>query len=227
MELREDTKAESAETETLPASVPTPAKRRAPAIAPTSKRLPIPKIKVTAKEDPDGAPYRQVGFDGDQSDQWATLQKFARAIGCSDDFTHAVIYQLAETLAGAEDNTPHRHAEAINFVMSIIHDLKPRDTAEAMLATQMAVGHLAAMFLGGGLFRGKTLERQLAISKHLNNFARTFAAQMQTLKVYRAKGKQSIVVKHVTVTHGGQAIIGRVKHGGRARDASEKLETTT
>lgn len=198
----------------LPAYVPTQEEKRARSIRRKNGRLSIPKIKVTAKEKPDGTPYREVGFVSD--DQWAALQQFGAVIGCADLFTNTLVTQLAEAFAGPEENPPQHHEDCINFALSIIHGLKPKDEAEAMLASQMAVAHRITMFLGGGFLCAKGFERQLAIGKQFNNFARTFAAQMQSLKVYRAKGKQNIVVKHVTVSHGGQAIIGKVKHGGRS-----------
>ena len=39
---------------------------------------------------------------------------------------------------------------------------------------------------------------------------RTFTAQMEALKRYRTGGQQKVIVEHVHVTAGGQAIIGVV-----------------
>lgn len=221
MELKDDSPKETKVN--LPAYVPTQEEKRTTVVRRKRGRSSIPKVKVTEKEKrPDGFSVREVGFDCD--DQWAALQELGAAIGFGslDEFTNTLVTQLAETFSGPADNSAQRHASWINFALSVIHDLKPKDTAEAMLAAQMTVGHILTMFLGTGVFNAKSLERQLAIGKQFNNFARTYAAQMQTLKVYRAKGKQSIVVKHVTVSHGGQAIIGKVKHGGVARVRRQK-----
>ena len=46
----------------------------------------------------------------------------------------------------------------------------------------------------------------------------TFAAQMETLKRYRSKGKQTVRVERVSVESGGQAVVGAVNHGGSVRD---------
>ena len=43
---------------------------------------------------------------------------------------------------------------------------------------------------------------------------RTFAAQMETLKRYRSGGQQKVIVEHVHVNKGGQAIVGAVNQGG-------------
>jgi hypothetical protein len=45
--------------------------------------------------------------------------------------------------------------------------------------------------------------------------SRTYLAQMDTLKKYRAKAQQTVRVESVTVNEGGQAIVGDVTHGGR------------
>jgi hypothetical protein len=55
----------------------------------------------------------------------------------------------------------------------------------------------------------------------LNKLARTFPAQVEALKKYRASGDQTIKVQHVTVNEGGQAIVGTVNHGGRGSTESE------
>ena len=49
----------------------------------------------------------------------------------------------------------------------------------------------------------------------LNKLARTYAMQMETFKRYRTGGQQKVVVEHVTVNEGGQAIVGAVTQGGR------------
>jgi len=41
-----------------------------------------------------------------------------------------------------------------------------------------------------------------------------FAAQVEALKRYRSRGDQTVRVEHVTVNEGGQAIVGKVNHGG-------------
>ncbi|TPJ97430.1 hypothetical protein FJ872_32140 [Mesorhizobium sp. B2-5-9] len=50
--------------------------------------------------------------------------------------------------------------------------------------------------------------------RSMNRLARTFSAQMETLKRYRSKGEQRVIVERVTVEKGGQAIVGTVAQGG-------------
>jgi hypothetical protein len=47
---------------------------------------------------------------------------------------------------------------------------------------------------------------------------KTYARQMDALTRYRRKGQQKMVVEHVTVANGGQAVIGNLTSGGRGND---------
>ena len=48
-----------------------------------------------------------------------------------------------------------------------------------------------------------------------NKLCRTYSAQMEALRKHRNGGKQTVVVQHVNVNDGGQAIVGNVETGGR------------
>jgi len=105
---------------------------------------------------------------------------------------------------------------ALDFTTSVIVGSKPKDAFEAMLAAQMAAVHLATMRVAGTL-SGAQFPRQIgSAGRSLNQLARTFAMQMDTLKRDRSSGQQ-VVVKHVTVNEGGQAIVGDVRTGGGTR----------
>jgi len=43
-----------------------------------------------------------------------------------------------------------------------------------------------------------------------------FASQMETLNKYRTGGQQKVLVEHVHVNDGGQAVVGTVNVGGGA-----------
>jgi len=44
-----------------------------------------------------------------------------------------------------------------------------------------------------------------------------YAVQMEALKRYRTGGQQRVIVEHVTVNAGGQAIVGSVTRGGKGQ----------
>lgn len=108
--------------------------------------------------------------------------------------------------------------EATDFVMGFVDAMEPRDAAEALLLAQMAATHQASMMLARHLNHVDTIPQSDCAERALNKTARTFATQMDTLKRYRSKGKQTVRVERVTVQDGGQAIVGNVGPGGRVRE---------
>src|SRR5262245_27241065 len=104
--------------------------------------------------------------------------------------------------------------QELDFVLSLVHGINPRDETEALLAVQMAAIHNAIMTAARRLNHVETIPQQDSASNMLNKLARTFASQVEALKKYRSGGEQTIKVQHVTVNDGGQAIVGNVSQGG-------------
>ena len=90
--------------------------------------------------------------------------------------------------------------------------MQPNDAAEALLLTQMAATHQAAMMLARRLNHVDNIPQQDAAEQALNKLTRSYAALMDTLKRYRSKGQQTVQVERVTVEPGGQAIVDNVSH---------------
>lgn len=109
--------------------------------------------------------------------------------------------------------------QATDFAVGFVDAMAPRDAAEALLLTQMAATHQATMMLARRLNHVENIPQQDAAERALNKTARTFAAQMDTLKRYRSKGQQVVRVERVTVEDGGQAIVGAVSGGGAVKKA--------
>jgi hypothetical protein len=59
------------------------------------------------------------------------------------------------------------------------------------------------------------IPQQDSAERAFNKLARTFATQMEALKRYRTGGEQRVTVQHVSVSEGGQAIVGNVTQGQR------------
>jgi len=108
--------------------------------------------------------------------------------------------------------------QAANFSIGFLDAMQPKDAAEALLLTQMAATHQAAMMMAKKLNHISTIQQQDAAERAMNKLARSFTAQMDTLKRYRSKGQQTVRVERVTVEPGGQAVVGNVHHGGRGQD---------
>src|SRR5215469_15657345 len=91
-----------------------------------------------------------------------------------------------------------------------LRGIGPKDELEAMLAAQMVTTHTLAMrFLGGTSAQYPSA----VIDSNLNRgtkLLRTFLMQLEALNRHRSKGEQKMVVEHVHVHSGGQAIVGPV-----------------
>ena len=101
-----------------------------------------------------------------------------------------------------------------HFLLSIVKDMAPRDPVERMLAVQMAATHVATIRAGRWMATADNLPQVEAHYTGFNKLARTFAAQVEALRKHRNGGKQVVLVQHVNVADGGQAIVGNIN--GRA-----------
>jgi hypothetical protein len=160
----------------------------------------------------------------DHPDQVIATCLAAVAIGCGDTrLSNGFIRQLADAATRADG----KMGGNVNFAVAVIQGIDPKDTVEALLATQMAVVHSATMDAAANLAQAKYVEHRDSALLAVNKLARTFAAQVEALKKHRSAGEQTIKVEHVTVNEGGQAIVGIVKPqggGGAAKTESQPHE---
>jgi hypothetical protein len=105
---------------------------------------------------------------------------------------------------------------AVNAALAVVDGLKPQNEIEAMLALQMAVTHALAMKFSARLYNGalETIPQQDSAALTLSRLQRAFTTQMDSLSNMRRGGRQKVVVEHVHVYPGGQAIVGNVTQGG-------------
>lgn len=141
-------------------------------------------------------------------DQAEGHNSFLRALGAADpDFARGLLGQMLNTHSQGEDKID---GASLAFMLSVINGIKPKDQLESMLAAQMAAIHMATMKFAGRLSRVTTIPEQDSIERALNKLARTYSTQMEVLKRYRSGGEQNVTVQHVSVSDGGQAIVGNV-----------------
>ena len=101
-----------------------------------------------------------------------------------------------------------------NAALAAIDGIRPGDEIEAMLAVQMVATYETAMDM---LIRAKqadlmpTLQECGSLAVKL---LRTYTAQVEALARLRRGGEQRVIVQHVNVNDGGQAIVGAVNHPG-------------
>jgi hypothetical protein len=134
------------------------------------------------------------------------------ALGTVDaDFANGLIQQLVN----ASSQGKQINEDDLNFMLSIIKGIKPRDQLEAMLAAHMAATHNLIMTFARRLARVQTIQELDSIERALNKLARTFTTQIETFKRYRTGGEQKVTVHQVSVSEGGQAIVGNVTQAAR------------
>jgi hypothetical protein len=155
------------------------------------------------------------------------------ALGYSPDadtasIRHHVVATLEEPNVISVDASEHRaHAATKAGVLSAALDSSvsagARNSLDKMIAHQVAAAHHAGMELLGRLADSATFERlpPVELARLTNAAARLFDVSQGgciTLQRMKTGGKQHVIVQHVTVSQGGQAVVaGRVEGGRRRR----------
>jgi hypothetical protein len=170
-----------------------------------ARTAPAPKFKIEATGE------KVVNISADHSEPAICHTLLADALGTGDyEFACGLLTQITDVSRSGKIATQ----QELNFMMSMVRGINPRDETEALLAAQMAAIHNATMVAARRLNHVETIPQQDSASTMLNKLARTFASQVEALKKYRSAGEQTIKVQHVTVNDGGQAIVGNVSQGG-------------
>jgi hypothetical protein len=168
-----------------------------------------PRLKV---RDEDGVPKTSLDHPVEVVGELLLME----ALGTTDsDFLTGLISQLS---AACSDGGQIDEAR-LNFMLSIVKGITPRDQTEAMLAAQMAAIHALMMAFAGQLARVENIPELDSTERALNKLARTFVTQVEALKRYRTGGEQKVTVQHVSVQEGGQAIVGNVTQASRQTTA--------
>ena len=170
------------------------------------KELPVaPRMKVSEK-----GGVAQI--EPDHPDFAVGYILLMEALGTTElDFLNGLLGQLAS--AGSRGKSVDE--SGLNFMLSVVKGIEPKDQVETMLAAQMAAVHMATMTSARLLNHVENIAQLDSNERAFNKLARTFAAQVEALRRHRTGGEQKVTVEHVTVNEGGQAIVGNVSHGGR------------
>jgi hypothetical protein len=144
---------------------------------------------------------------------WIDRLKAALGGTASMDFVDATLFQLQ---AAARLPNSGVCEIAVNAALAMIEDEQPKGEIQCAIVLQMACVHLATMAVLGRLGGGHGGDRHvLATATAASRLSRTFAILVETLRRQRSGGEQKIIVKHVTVNEGGQAIVGVIGEKGR------------
>jgi hypothetical protein len=171
-----------------------------------------PQALAVPEMNPQSAAPRMKVLDGkaivfDHPDPAVGVVHLMAALGTTDrDFCEGIVEQLGDA-ASYDCKVDER---ALNFMLSVVKGIKPRDQVETMLAAQMAAVHVATMTCARQLAQAAKMVQQDCAERAISKLARTFAAQTEALRRYRSGGEPSVTVQHVSVNDGGQAIVGNV-----------------
>lgn len=140
------------------------------------------------------------------------LDKLFKAIGTHDLELASHFFRQLNNISIFTDQS---HVDRLNTALALLHGIKPHDALEALLAVQMiGVHNLAMDFMARSILKEQTFEGCDANVNWAMKLLRTFTAQIEALNRYRSQGQQKVVVEHVHVNQGGQAIVGTIEGGG-------------
>ncbi len=97
-----------------------------------------------------------------------------------------------------------------DYIGTMLSSFEPRNVQEAMLAVQMVGVHNQTIELLSKATKYDALFAKEEYLKLALKMSRLFATQLETLKKIRSKGEQRMIVEHVHVHSGGQAIVGNI-----------------
>jgi hypothetical protein len=189
------------------------ARRAARTLAPRVKLEPVPSGGVCIEPD---HPMRAL---------WAmALQQVFGTI--STDFAGMMLGELADAVTIDRDTIDEK---TLNGVLGALHGINPGDEVEGMLAAQMVATHLAAMeCLRWARAPGQTFEGRDMNLRHATKLTRTYTMQVESLKRYRSKGEQRVVVQHqhvnVTADQAAVQVNGGADPAPRGRGTASKPE---
>ena len=138
-------------------------------------RPPSPRLKLDQR-----GKTKQLAVDHPHPDIGASL--LMEALGTASlEFVNPVLSQRANTVSKGQEPD----VDGLNFMLSVINGIGPRNEIEAMLAAQMAAVHVATMAFARRLNHIENIPQQDSAERAFTKLARTFTTQMEALKRHR------------------------------------------
>jgi hypothetical protein len=159
-----------------------------------------PKGKVVVVENPDHGKGK--------------LKRFGGSV--SDTFNNVLATQAINSL-WLKNSDAEGQDKLMSAALAAMAGIAPKDELEGMLAAQMVAAHNGAMECHRrAMLAEQTFEGRREALAQANKLSRTYTSLLEALNRHRGKGQQKVVVEHVHVHAGGQAIVGPVEPGGMA-----------
>lgn len=106
------------------------------------------------------------------------------------------------------------------LALDAANSIQAQNSLEKMLAHQLAMTHQAAMKTMSRATRYVSIDtvEQVRLMNAAVRAMEVFQRGLLTLQRLRTGGQQTVIVQHVQVADGGQAVIGQVQTGGSKKD---------
>jgi hypothetical protein len=127
-------------------------------------------------------------------------------------FAEHAIARLAAIIRG-KGSAPSTQTE-LNAALAAVDGIRPTNEIEAMLAVQMVATHETAMEMLSRAKQAESTQRLHEYGSLAVKLLRTYTTQVEALARLRRGGEQRVIVQHVHINEGGQAIVGAVNHPG-------------
>ena len=140
-------------------------------------------------------------------------------VGSPDiDFFKNILSQVSSTLPNGDSE------DVSNFITALMHGLKPKDETEGVLIAQMVGTHNLIMeYMKRAMIPGQYLEAANDYSNRAYKLMNLFLKQVETLEKYRGKAaQQKVIVEHVHIHEGGQAVVGHIESKPRGEGDDQK-----
>jgi hypothetical protein len=129
-------------------------------------------------------------------------------VGSPDiDFFKNILSQVSSTLPNGDSE------DVSNFITALMHGLKPKDETEGVLIAQMVGTHNLIMeYMKRAMIPGQYIEAANDYTNMVYRLMNIFLKQLETLQKYRGKvSQQKVIVEHVHIYEGGQAVVGHIE----------------
>jgi hypothetical protein len=131
-----------------------------------------------------------------------------------DEWNQALCNQVLNAAKYANNATPEDKAKQYFSHLAFLTGVNPQDVIEGMMAAQLFASHAASMeCYRRAMLPDQTLEGRTANLVQAAKLTRANASVVEALAKHRNKGTQKVIVEHVHVYAGGQAIVGSVAPG--------------
>lgn len=144
------------------------------------------------------------------------LASLCAATGAKSASFASLLYCNCTTATGMVNReNPEQLINNSNAILDALYAMKPQDEFEGMLITQLIALHFQSMeYLSQAGNKNAPQQARDVYINRSTKLGRLFNEKLEALMRYRRKGAQQVVVQHVNVEQGGQAIVGNVQTGG-------------